>query len=107
MFTMLNAWAKEMEQSRQHAERCASDIQLSAESVNTIYKEVSDIHNFAQQNAVAAAQQRQVVNEIASNIHSIAHVSHENLAATHLIGDAANLLKHNAEKALGLRRTFG
>lgn len=107
MFTMLNAWAKEMEQSRQHAERCASDIQLSAENVNTIYQEVSDIHNFAQQNAVAAAQQRQVVNEIASNIHSIAHVSHENLAATHLIGDAANLLKHNAEKALGLRRTFG
>ena len=24
MFTALNAWAKEMEQSRQHAERCAA-----------------------------------------------------------------------------------
>ncbi|MGI2147556.1 methyl-accepting chemotaxis protein [Shewanella baltica] len=107
MFTMLNAWAKEMEQSRQHAERCASDIQLSADNVNTLYQEVSDIHTFAQQNAVAADQQRQVVNEIASNIHSITHSSAENLAATHLIGDAAHLLKHNAEKALGLRRTFG
>lgn len=107
MFSMLNAWAKEMEQSRQHAELCANDIQTSAENVNTIYQEVSEIHTFAQQNAVAADQQRQVVHEITNNIHSITQTSSENLAATHQIGDAANHLKHNAEKALGLRRAFG
>ncbi|MBW0297215.1 methyl-accepting chemotaxis protein [Shewanella xiamenensis] len=107
MFSMLNAWAKEMEQSRQHAERCANDIQTSAENVNTIYQEVSEIHTFAQQNAVAADQQRQVVHEITNNIHFITQSSSENLAATHQIGDAANHLKHSAEKALGLRRAFG
>ena len=107
MFSMLNAWAKEMEQSRQHAEQCANDIQTSAENVNTIYQEVSEIHTFAQQNAVAADQQRQVVHEITNNIHFITQSSSENLAATHQIGDAANHLKHSAEKALGLRRAFG
>ncbi|WP_297895793.1 methyl-accepting chemotaxis protein [Shewanella sp.] len=107
MFSMLNAWAKEMEQSRQHAELCANDIQASANNVNTIYQEVSEIHTFAQQNAVAADQQRQVVNEITNNIHSITQTSSENLAATHQIGDAANHLKHNAQKAQGLRRAFG
>lgn len=107
MFSMLNAWAKEMEQSRQHAEQCANDIQTSAKNVNTIYQEVSEIHTFAQQNAVAADQQRQVVHEITNNIHFITQSSSENLAATHQIGDAANHLKHSAEKALGLRRAFG
>lgn len=107
MFSMLNAWAKEMEQSRQHAELCASDIQVSANNLNTIYQEVSEIHTFAQQNAVAANEQRQVVNEITRNIHSITEASSENLASTHQIGDAANRLKQNAEKAQGLRRTFG
>ncbi|MCL1089158.1 methyl-accepting chemotaxis protein [Shewanella profunda] len=107
MFNMLNAWAKEMELSRRQAELCASDIQISADNVNTLYQEVSEIHNFAQQNAVAANQQRQVVNEITRNIHSITQASRENLAATHQISDAANNLKHNAEKARGLRSAFG
>uniref|UniRef100_E6XPI6 Methyl-accepting chemotaxis sensory transducer with Pas/Pac sensor n=1 Tax=Shewanella putrefaciens (strain 200) TaxID=399804 RepID=E6XPI6_SHEP2 len=107
MFNMLNTWAKEMEQSRKQAELCANDIQISADNVNIIYQEVSEIHNFAQQNAVAANQQRQVVNEITRNIHSITQTSRENLAATHQISDAAHHLKHNAEKARGLRRAFG
>ncbi len=107
MFGMLNAWAKEMEQSRQHAELCATEIQTSADSVNTIYQEVSDIHTFAQQNAVAAAQQQQVVQEISNNIHVISQSSSENLIAAQQIGGAVAHLKHNAEKALGLRRAFG
>ncbi|MCH1928739.1 methyl-accepting chemotaxis protein [Shewanella sp. A25] len=107
MFSMLSDWAKEMEQSRTHAEACASDIQNSANNMDILYREVSEIHNFAQQNAVAAVQQRQVVNEITNNIHAISQNSSENLAATHQIGDAVNHLKLNAEKALGLRKAFG
>ncbi|MGL5360434.1 MAG: methyl-accepting chemotaxis protein [Shewanella sp.] len=107
MFSMLNAWAKEMEQHRQHAERCANDIQSAASHITTLHQEVNDIHSFAQQNAVAAEQQRLVVNEIASNIHSISQTSSENLAATRQISQAASEIKRSAEKARGLGQTFG
>ncbi|MGL4638133.1 MAG: methyl-accepting chemotaxis protein [Shewanella sp.] len=107
MFSMLNDWAKEMEQHRQHAERCANDIQTAASNITTLHQEVNDIHSFAQQNAVAAEQQRLVVNEIASNIHVISQTSSENLAATRQISQAASQIKHSAEKAQGLGRTFG
>lgn len=107
MFAMLNAWAKDMEQNRQSAQLCLDETQVSADHVDTIYREVSEIHSFAQQNAVAAEQQRQVVNDITTNLHAITQLSSENLDATHQISDAVKQIQHNAEKALSLRRTFG
>lgn len=107
MFSMLTDWASQMHDSKDKAEQCATDTQSSSESINNIYARISEIHSFAQQNAVAANQQTQVVSELTDNIHHISALSDENLQAVNMIEQAAYQLKENAEKARDLRHTFG
>ncbi|WP_442800727.1 methyl-accepting chemotaxis protein [Shewanella sp. AS16] len=107
MFSMLTSWAQQMDLSRQQADSCAQEILASAGKIDTIYQEVSGIHAFAQQNAVAAEQQTQVVAEISNNINDINQLSTENLTAAQVIGEAALELQQSADKARALRHTFG
>lgn len=107
MFSMLTDWAKQMDQSREQAEVCATDTQMSADKIDTIYQAVSTIHSLAQQNSVAADQQKQVVDEINININSIAQATSENLQAVHTVESSVLELKINADKAKGMRDTFG
>ncbi|MCL1126683.1 methyl-accepting chemotaxis protein [Shewanella surugensis] len=106
MFSMLNRWAKQMDQSQSQAQQCASETQSSAAKVDTIYQSMNHIHDLAQQNAVAAAQQKQVISEINSNITHISQASFENLNAVNMVESSVIELKVNAEKAKSLRKTF-
>ena len=107
MFSMLNNWTKQLETSKQQASDCADAIKQSTDKVDSIYTGISEIHAFAQQNAVAASQQKSVVADIAGNIHQITQLSGENLSAVNAIEAAALTVNQSAEKARGLRNTFG
>ncbi|MCL2913675.1 methyl-accepting chemotaxis protein [Shewanella corallii] len=107
MFTMLTDWAKQMNDSRAQAEKCALDAQASSDNIQSVYQRISDVHGFAHQNAVAANQQTQVVAELTDNIHHISALSEENLQAVNMIEQSAYKLKESAEKARDLRHTFG
>ncbi|WP_394388419.1 methyl-accepting chemotaxis protein [Shewanella woodyi] len=107
MFSMLSSWAGQMDQSRVQAEQCATQTQDAAVKVDNIYQAIGTIHSLAQQNAVAADQQKQVIHEINSGISSISLASAENLQAVHSVEASVLELKENANKAKGMRDTFG
>ncbi|WP_076412712.1 PAS domain-containing methyl-accepting chemotaxis protein [Shewanella sp. UCD-KL12] len=107
MFSMITSWANQMDQSRAQAEVCANDTQSSSEKIDTIYQAVSTIHSLAQQNSVAADQQKHVVDEINQNIHAISQATNENLQALQTVEDSVLELKLNADKAKSMRDTFG
>lgn len=106
MFSMLSRWAKQMDQSQSQAQQCALDTQKSATKVDTIYQSMNHIHDLAQQNAVAAEQQKQVIGEINTNISQISQAGFENLNAVNMVESSVLELKVNAEKAKSLRKTF-
>ena len=106
MFSMLTQWSKQMDESKSQALLCTDDAQQSAQKVDTIYEAVRNIHDLAQQNAVAAEQQTLVVGEINQNISHISQASAENLGAIDVVELAVKELKINAEKAKSLRKTF-
>ncbi|GIU04392.1 chemotaxis protein [Shewanella sp. c952] len=106
MFSMLTQWSKQMDESKSQALLCTDDAQQSAQKVDTIYEAVRNIHDLAQQNAVAAEQQTLVVDEINQNISHISRASAENLGAIDVVELAVKELKINAEKAKSLRKTF-
>ncbi|MGB0895480.1 MAG: methyl-accepting chemotaxis protein [Parashewanella sp.] len=107
MFSMLNNWAQQMEQSKLQATDCANAIQQSAVKVNQVYEGISDINAFAEQNAVAASQQNQVVSELANNMNQIALLSNENAEALNSIEQSVFEVERSANKAQSLRDTFG
>ena len=107
MFSMLGNWAEEMGRSQQEAEACAQAIAASVEDISAIYRQISDVHDFARQNAVAASQQGTVVHEINHNLQEIAHAANENLSAMSQVARAAGELQASADKASSLRSTFG
>ncbi len=106
MFSMLTQWSKQMDESKSQALQCTDDAQKSAQKVDTIYEAVRNVHDLAQQNAVAAEQQTLVVGEINQNISHISQASVENLGAINVVESAVKELKINAEKAKSLRKTF-
>ncbi|MCL1096109.1 methyl-accepting chemotaxis protein [Shewanella kaireitica] len=106
MFSMLTQWSQQMDESKSQALLCTEDAQNSAQKVDTIYEAVRNIHDLAQQNAVAAEQQTLVVGEINQNISHISQASAENLGAIDVVELAVKELKINAEKAKSLRKTF-
>ncbi|MFT5787910.1 MAG: aerotaxis receptor [Shewanella sp.] len=106
MFSMLTQWSKQMEVSKSKALLCSDDAEISAQKVDTIYEAVRNIHDLAQQNAVAAEQQTLVVGEINQNISHISQASSENLNAIDVVETSVKELKINAEKAKSLRKTF-
>ena len=107
MFAMITSWAGQMDLSRAQAELCATDTQASAEKIDTIYQAISTIHSLAQQNSVAADQQKQVVDEINQNIAAISLASNDNLRAVQSVEASVLELKVNADKAKSMRDTFG
>ncbi|NRB23209.1 PAS domain-containing methyl-accepting chemotaxis protein [Shewanella sp.] len=107
MFAMITSWAGQMDLSRAQAELCATDTQASAEKIDTIYQAISTIHSLAQQNSVAADQQKQVVDEINQNIAAISLASNDNLRAVQTVEASVLELKINADKAKSMRDTFG
>ncbi|MCL1051142.1 methyl-accepting chemotaxis protein [Shewanella abyssi] len=106
MFSMLTQWSKQLEVSKSQALLCTEDAEVSAQKVDTIYQAVRNIHDLAQQNAVAAEQQTVVVGEINQNISHISQASNENLNAINVVEMSVKELKLNAEKAKSLRKTF-
>ncbi|QYK06265.1 methyl-accepting chemotaxis protein [Shewanella zhangzhouensis] len=107
MFTMLGNWAEEMGRSQQEAEACAHAIAQSVDDIQDIHVQISEIHDFAEQNAVASAQQEAVVADINQNLQQIAQSASDNLAAMSLVGKATLELQSSADKASSLRQTFG
>ncbi|AQS39302.1 methyl-accepting chemotaxis sensory transducer with Pas/Pac sensor [Shewanella psychrophila] len=107
MFAMITSWAGQMDLSRVQAEVCATDTHASAEKIDTIFQAISTIHSLAQQNSVAADQQKQVVDEINQNIAAISLASNDNLRAVQTVEASVLELKINADKAKSMRDTFG
>ncbi|QQX79148.1 methyl-accepting chemotaxis protein [Shewanella sp. KX20019] len=106
MFSMLTQWSKQLEMSKSQALLCTDDAEVSAQKIDDIYQAVRNIHDLAQQNAVAAEQQTLVVGEINQNISHISQASNENLNAIDVVETSVKELKLNAEKAKSLRKTF-
>lgn len=96
-----------MGRSQQEAEACARAIAESVDDIQNIHVQISEIHDFAEQNAVASAQQETVVADMNQNLQQIAHGANDNLAAMSLVGKATLELQSSADKASSLRQTFG
>ncbi|MBT1443446.1 methyl-accepting chemotaxis protein [Shewanella sp. JM162201] len=107
MFSMLGNWAEEMNRSQQEAQSCAEAIAGSVQDMSAIYRQITDIHDFARQNAVAAGQQDTVVAEMSRNLQQLSEAANENLTAMATVADAATTLQQAADKAGSLRHTFG
>jgi methyl-accepting chemotaxis protein len=107
MFTMLKEWSEQMTQSQNLAQQCAGQTQLSADQLDRLYQSITTIHSLARQNAVAAQQQMQAVDELNQGIDRIAQASNNNLEALTSVEGAIAALKIGADKAAGLRQTFG
>lgn len=107
MHTMLNKWSQQMQSSKQQAANCVDEISHVAEQFEQAYQQVTGINQFTQQSAVAAEQQKAVTNEMTLNIHQISELSQSNVYNLIVIGSAAQNIQQNAEKAKGLRNTFG
>lgn len=107
MFSMLTQWANEMEASRQQAQECATEALSAVDSINTVNQGMAEIHDLARQNAVAATQQGQVVQEIAGGIQTIHGATNDNVSALCQVEQAVLQLKASADRSLNLRQTFG
>ena len=107
MHTMLHNWSAQMQQSKQQAELCVDDIAHVAEQFEAVNRQIIEVNMFTQQSAVAAEQQRAVTNEMTENIHQISELSQGNVHNLSVIRSAANTIQQQAEKAKGLRNTFG
>jgi aerotaxis receptor len=107
MHTMLHDWSVQMQNSKQQAEVCANEMGQVTEKFDQVYQRMSEINQFTQQSAVATEQQKNVTVEMTHNIHQISQLSQSNVDNLNVIGSAAINIQHHAEKAKGLRNTFG
>ncbi|MCL1143748.1 methyl-accepting chemotaxis protein [Shewanella gaetbuli] len=107
MHNMLHDWSIQMQTSQQQAKQCADDTSVAAEKFEQVYQNMSEIQQLTQQNAVATEQQKMVTTEMNQNIHQISELAEGNITNINVIESSALTIQQHAEKAKGLRNTFG
>ncbi|NOU50648.1 methyl-accepting chemotaxis protein [Pseudoalteromonas sp. JBTF-M23] len=102
----LFSWSKVMQSTKDRADSCAQASQVSQLALETIFTQISDIAQSAQQISAAAEQQQVVSVEINDNIGNIKEHGNDNLQLSYQVAEDAAKLVESANKISGLLLTF-
>ncbi len=102
----LLSWGSVMVQSRQQAEHCVEQSQLSASQVNDIAAMVDQISSASAQIATATMQQDVVAHKVASHVKDITTIADTNSANMAVVADNSHVLHNKAAELTDLAKTF-
>ncbi|OBP15898.1 chemotaxis protein [Rheinheimera sp. SA_1] len=103
--TLLN-WSQVMMQSRQQAEHCVSQSDISQQQLNEIVLMVNQIESASDQIAQSTQSQTAVANRVASHVHDITEIAQGNNYNMQLVSDNSDKLHHKATELTDLAKTF-
>ncbi|RVU37386.1 PAS domain S-box protein [Rheinheimera riviphila] len=103
--TLLN-WSQVMMQSRQQAEHCVSQSDISQQQLNEIVLMVNQIEAASDQIAQSTQSQTAVANRVASHVHDITEIAQDNNNNMLLVSDNSDKLHHKAIELTDLAKTF-
>ncbi|MDF2179686.1 PAS domain-containing methyl-accepting chemotaxis protein [Aliiglaciecola sp. CAU 1673] len=103
----LQQWVKSMEQSKTRAMDCVDDANRSAQSIEDIYRMMSEISDYSVQIATASEQQGLVCEEVSRNAVNITRVADENAAVAQSMEQSSSELKTSIDRIAAMVKTFG
>ena len=103
--TLLN-WSQVMLQSRQQAEHCVKQSDISQQQVNEIVRMVNQIETASGQIALSTQHQTVVANRVASFVHEINLIGQDNSSNMQLVSDNSGKLHDKATELTDLAKTF-
>ncbi len=104
--TLLN-WSQVMMQSRQQAEHCVSQSDISQQQLNEIVLMVNQIELASGQIAQSTQHQTAVANRVAGHVHDITQIAEDNNSNMQLVADNSDKLHYKASELTDLAKTFG
>ncbi len=102
----LLSWGSVMVQSRQQAEHCVEQSQLSARQVNDIAVMVDQIASASAQIATATMQQDVVAHRVASHVQDITTIADTNSNNMAVVAENSHVLHDKAAELTSLAKTF-
>ncbi|WP_028112027.1 methyl-accepting chemotaxis protein [Ferrimonas kyonanensis] len=106
MHSTLKQWVEKMQHNHQLAERCAQAADASAAEIEQINSHIDLANNLAGQNATAAVQQRQAVNEISTSLAEIQELTFGNLETTEQVEACSQTLQQQVGVIGSLHLSF-
>lgn len=103
--TLLN-WSQVMLQSRQQAEHCVTQSDISQQQLNNIVQMVNQIEAASGQIVNSTQHQAAVAQRVASHVHDITQIAHDNNNNMQLVADNSDKLHHKASELTDLAKTF-
>jgi len=103
--TLLN-WSQVMLQSRQQAEHCVTQSDISQQQLNDIVQMVNHIEAASGQIVNSTQHQAAVAQRVASHVHDITQIAHDNNNNMQLVADNSDKLHHKASELTDLAKTF-
>ena len=103
--TLLN-WSQVMLQSRQQAEHCVTQSDVSQHQLNDIVQMVNQIEAASGQIANSTQQQAVVAQRVASHVQDISKIAQDNTSNMQLVTDNSEVLHHKAAELTDLAKTF-
>lgn len=103
--TLLN-WSQVMLQSRQQAEHCVTQSDISQQQLNEIVLMVNQIADASNQIVHSTQHQTSVANRVATHVHDIALIAQDNQGNMQLVATNSDHLHHKATELTDLAKTF-
>jgi aerotaxis receptor len=103
--TLLN-WSQVMMQSRQQAEHCVTQSDVSQQQLNDIAHMVNQIEAASGQITNSTQYQAAVAHRVANHVHDITQIAQDNNSNMQLVADNSDKLHHKASELTDLAKTF-
>ena len=103
----LLSWGKVMLQSRQQADSCVQETQLSEKQLAEISQMVDNIAHLSSQIAIAATQQGAVAQDVQQSVSHIQQIAATNLTNIHIVAENSSALKQKTGQIADLNKSFG
>lgn len=95
-----------MLQSRQQAEHCVTQSDISQQQLNEIVLMVNQIADASNQIVHSTQHQTSVANRVATHVHDIALIAQDNQGNMQLVATNSDHLHHKATELTDLAKTF-
>lgn len=103
--TLLN-WSQVMQQSRQQAEHCVTQSDISQQQLTNIVQMVDQIEAASSQIANSTQYQAAVAQRVAGHVHDITQIAQDNNNNMQLVADNSDKLHQKAAELTNLAKTF-
>ncbi len=104
--TTLIEWSTKMEQGKASAETCVSQADNAQETIQKVYRSITDISDLATQISAAAEEQSMVSQEISKNITNISDASQLNLTQAETVSGETEDITFRVKTLSSLMTTF-